>query len=59
MAFTIEDYVKRERKDDPAYVKWAVRFFGKKNGERFEKWLPFHKCTAEDYSEFYPLDPKS
>ena len=59
MAFTIEGYAVRERKDDPRFVKWNVRFFGVRNGEAFEEWLPYHKCTEADYAEFSPLDPKS
>lgn len=58
MAFTIEHFVNRKRKDDPRFVKWNVRFFGLKNGERFEKWLPYHKCTEADYAEFNPLNSK-
>jgi len=27
---------------------------GKRNGQNFEKMLPFHKCTDADYIGFYP-----
>ena len=59
MAFTIEGYVVRERKNDPRYVKWLVRFYGIKNGQPFNEWIDYHECTEEDYSEFSPLDSKS
>ena len=41
--------------DDPAFLKWRVRHYGKKNGEYFQNFLPFHKCTAEDMEQFYPI----
>ena len=28
--------------------------FGSKNGEKYEKKIPYHKCTAEDYDKFAP-----
>ena len=59
MAFTIESYNDKKRKDDPRFVKWNVRFYGVKNGEAYETWIPYHKCTEEDYAQFNPLDPKA
>ena len=59
LAFTIENTLDRERRDDPRYVKWSARFYGTKNGEGFLEYLDFHKCTEEDYAEFNPIDPKS
>ena len=41
--------------DDPAFIRWRVRHFGRKNGEYFQNFLPFHKCTAEDMDQFYPI----
>ena len=41
-------------KDDPRYVKYLVRIFGKKEGKEYEKFIPFHKCTDEDWAEFPP-----
>ena len=58
LAFSIEGFVIRERKDDPRYVKWFVRLYGKKNETRFETHIPFHTCTDEDYDSFYPIIPR-
>lgn len=53
-AFTFEGKLDRERKDDPAYVKYLVRLKGLKNGEKYEKILPYHDCTDSDWQEFAP-----
>ena len=55
MAFSIENYLERVNKDDSRYVKWIVRVFGKKDNEEYEKVLPFHKCTDEDFATFNPV----
>ena len=54
IAFAFVGYNERDLKDDPRYVRWIVRHTGKADGERWERILPYHKCTAEDYSTFYP-----
>ena len=54
IAFSIEGYHSREMKDDKRYVKYLVRIFGKTKGEEYEKFIPFHKCTEEDWAEFPP-----
>ena len=59
MAFTMENYLTKETIDDPRYVKWIVRMYGRNNGEWYEDILPYHKCTDEDYSQFSPLDDLS
>ena len=56
MAFSLENYLTRDTVDDPRYIKWLVRMYGRNNGEWYEEILPYHKCTPEDYSEFSPLD---
>ena len=40
--------------DNPDYVKYIVRYTGKRNGTGFEEILPYHKCTDADYAGFYP-----
>ena len=56
-AFAIEDFlVPKQLKNDPDYVKWVVRLFGRKDGKYFQKQLPYHICTEEDYADFYPID---
>ena len=52
MAFTVEGYLDRIAKTDPKYVKWFVRLVGTTDGEDFEKVLPYHKCTDEDWKDF-------
>ena len=45
-----------EEKNDPKYVKMIVKLSGiNYNGDYFEKIIPHHKCTEEEYAEFYPL----
>ena len=60
LAFTIEDHLDpKKQKSDPKYVKWLVRQSGQRNGEKFQRILPYHKCTDEDYNEFYPVQKSS
>ena len=59
MAFTMENYLTKETLNDPRYVKWIVRMYGRNNGEWYEDILPFHKCTEDDYSQFSPMDELS
>ena len=46
-------------KNDPQYVKYLVRFYGRRNGKNFEQQLPFHKCTDEDWDLFPPASKDS
>lgn len=39
-------------KNDPKYVKYLVRIFGKKGGVEYETFIPYQKCTEEDWAEF-------
>lgn len=56
VAFSVEDYFKPKRlKDDPAYIKWLFRLWGKRQGQPFERHLSAHLCTEEDYANFYPI----
>lgn len=54
VAFSVRGYNTQELKDDPRYVKYLIRMFGKKDGKEFERLLPYHKCTDEDWKEFTP-----
>lgn len=55
-AFTVESYKKPYvQKNDPTYIKYVTRVYGKRNGKYFQKIIPYHKCTAEDYAEFSPI----
>lgn len=53
MAFTIENYDARTAIDDSRYVKWIVRVYQIDGDVLKETRLPFHKCTAKDYEQFY------
>ena len=56
VAFAFDGYLDEKLKADPRYVKWIFRVHYKnKNGEFAETLLPYHKCTEEDYAEFYPI----
>ena len=56
IAFTVESYLNpKKQKRDENYVKYLFRLYGRKNGKYFERILPYHNCTDEDYDEFYPV----
>ena len=55
MAFTFEGENDFMRKDDPRYVKVLARLWTKTNGVKTERILNFHKCTQDDYNEFFPI----
>lgn len=59
MAFTLENYLTQETTNDPRYIRWIVRMYGRNNGEWYEDILPFHKCTEEDFKEFSKIDQLS
>ena len=54
VAFSVRGYRKKELKDDPRYVKYLVRMFGKREGKDFERILPYHKCEESDWDKFPP-----
>lgn len=58
-AFTVENYMTGQVRDDSRYVKWIIRFFGKEDTVPYERVVDYHKCTAEDYAQFYPVSTKS
>ena len=59
LAFSVEDYLEDTIRDDPRYVKYIVRLFGREDGRDFESILPYHKCTEEDWNGFPPPDKTS
>ena len=55
-AITIENYLSpRKQINDPRYVKIFFRMYNKRKGKEFQRILPHHKCTDEDYDQFYPV----
>ena len=57
IAVSFQGYLEQDHKDDPRYVKWMVRLFGNQDYKRFERHVPFHICTDEDYDQFFPITP--
>ena len=55
VAFAFDGYLDEQLKADPRYVKWIFRVLYKKDGKFKETLLQYHKCTEEDYAEFYPI----
>lgn len=56
MAFSVEGYWDKERKDSEEFVKWmAMHWFTDEDGNETETILDLHKCTQEELSEFYPV----
>ena len=41
-AFTIENYIDRRARDDPAYVKYIVRLYTETDGVKSERLLSYH-----------------
>ena len=50
MAWSVEGNLDKENKNSSKYVKWLARLLGKENGVWYEKVLPIHKCTEDDYA---------
>ena len=55
IAFAFENFDTGKLVDDPHYVRWIFRITGYKDNEWYHHILPYHKCTEEDYAEFYPI----
>ena len=58
-AFTVEGRLDVEVKDDPAFVKYVVRFLTYEHGEYSEKLLSYHKCNETDWNDFAPASKGS
>ena len=54
LAFSVRGFVDKELKDDPRYVKYLARIIGKKDGEWYDKEVPYHRCTDDDWDKFPP-----
>ena len=60
MAFSVEGYWDKERKNDERYVKWMARWwFTTDEGVKSQIFLDLHDCTEEELNEFYPVAPGS
>ena len=58
-AFTFIGKNNYELKNDPRYVKMMARLWTQKDGAKSERVINYHKCTSEDWKEFYPVDNKN
>lgn len=56
MAFTIEDPLTKEIKDDPQYVTWVLQHYQATKYGANTTDLAVRKCTTEDYENFYPAE---
>ena len=55
-AFSVESFLHpKQRKSDPRYVKYLFRMYGQRNGEEFQRIIPYHNCTDEEFDQFYPV----
>ena len=52
MAFIVEGFIDGLPRDDPAYIKYLVRMYGRKDGVSYEKILDYHKCSMEELDHF-------
>ena len=59
IAFAFEGFLDKTLKDDNRYVKWIFRIYGTDNGKKYERLLPYHVCTQEDYASFYPIEKQA
>ena len=59
VAFSVEDYLTYEFKNDPRYVKWFARYLRVIDGVSTVREVPMHPCTDEDYGKFFPVDDRS
>ena len=57
IAFSFENFATKQLMGDPRYVRWIIRMMGTKDDIDFEHILPYHKCTDDDYAQFYPINP--
>ena len=55
IAFGVNDYKIGTVLDNRDFVQWVVQLNIYKNQKSIQKIpVPFHKCTDEDYDNFYP-----
>ena len=42
--------------DDPKFVKIVIKLISNANEGHTERIIPYHKCTQDEYDEFYPIE---
>ena len=55
IAWAVQHYTTREFKDDPDYLTWRVHLSLHFKGNTETKQIPlkWHRCTEEDFQDFY------
>ena len=56
IAFSFQGKEDLKLKNDERYVKILALQRGKRDGQLIEKSLNFHRCTTEDFEQFYPIE---
>jgi hypothetical protein len=58
-AFAVQDFYKKENKDDPNFVQWTPMIIeGDGEAKEAVTYLEYHKCTDEDWELFYEPSKK-
>ena len=52
VAFVVEGFIDGETKDDPKFVKYITRNYGKKDGVPYEYMHEYHICSKEELEDF-------
>ena len=55
IAFSFESKYSEKLVYDPRYVRWIFRQETWKDGIAYEKIIPHHVCTDQDFAKFYPI----
>ena len=55
IAFSFESKYGEKLINDPRYVRWLFRVKTERDGVIYEKLLPYHVCTDDDFAKFYPI----
>ena len=56
IAFSFEKLLEKKLVNDPRYVRWIFRYDEFRQNEWYERILPYHECTDEDYAQFHPMN---
>ena len=56
MAFALHKFAGDILDYDPRFVRWMVRTWTDRSGERTEEFLPLHECSDEDLSKFFDAE---
>ena len=57
LAFGVVGYYDRKNRDDKQHVEWSVKLHSVINKVTSIEYLTYHKCTEEDFQDFYEPKP--